>query len=203
MRGGRPGPQAPGACFPFLAFCLQGSAAPARGPPSGPNSCLGSVLSWTRPILLVFTRAVDLCILGCAGSLSLLRLLSGRGVRASRRGGPACCGARAREQRRGGRRWAEEPRGQRSRWPAVRAEAESRTRLRHQHLQGLNCFSLFLLHSQVPLSRQGSLCTLLIARFLFCFVLFSWKSQIGEQFDNENGMIWKHSWKTCQVCCYS
>ena len=83
------------------------------------------------------------------------------------------------------------PVGRGARWAAVRAEAESRTRLRHQHLQGLNCFGLCLLHSQVdslPLSRQGSLCTLLIARFLFCFVLFPGKARLG------NNLTMKMEW---------
>ena len=143
--------------------------------------------------MYVFLAVLGLC--RCSG----FSLVVGCGL-------PVAGAPLAGEHRRGGRRWSEEPRGQRSplgcspcggREPDTTAPPTPSGSELLRPVSPAFAGGFFALEPpEKPLHLVN--CQVFV---LFCFV--SWKSQIGEQFDNENGMIWNHSWKTCQVCCSS
>ena len=142
--------------------------------------------------------------------MSLLSLFSGCGgwgslscgVRAAHRRGLSCCGARALERRLRSRRLPEESRGQRdlvgySPWGGKELDTTEQLTLSGAEL--LQHVSPSLAGGFFATEPSGKPLHLFNCQFFGFF--FSWKSQIGEQFDNENGMIWNHSWIICQVCC--
>ena len=142
--------------------------------------------------------------------MSLLRLfpccgewrpLSSCGVRASHRRCLSCCGAPALEPRLSSRRLPEESHGQRnlvgySPWGAKALDTTEQLTLPGAKL--LQPVSPALAGGFFATEPPGKPLHLFNCQFVF---FFSWKSQIGEQFDNENGMIWNHSWIICQACC--